>query len=312
MTGGMKTQMLALLFASLPLGPVFAAENAAAVSPGAAAASPGAAPRHRLVGVVLSSAQALIWDEEAGEYVLRRVGDDALGGRIVAMEEDHLVVARGEAMEEMPISAPPQRRVSPRKARKQPAVLVRVAPEAQAAAPVAAAPSVQVAPSPAAPVVIPAPAAPAEAPAAPEAPTLAEVPAPPAPPVAAEAPAPPAAPAAPPSAALFAAVNPATLPATLIPRAHLDQELANLGSLGQRVSVTPQAGGGFRLVALQEGSFLQRAGLRPGDVVVRIDTRPINRPEDAFQAAVWLKMADQFTVDVLRDGRPLTLRFLIQ
>jgi hypothetical protein len=312
MTGGMKTQIMALLLASLPLGAALAAQPAAA-APATIATAAAGAPRHRLVGVVLSSAQALLWDEEAGEYVLRRVGDDALGGRIVAMEEDHLVVARGEAMEEMPISAPPQRRVSQRRARKQPAVLVSVAPEA-------APPSAQATPIAPVPPVAPVQAAPPAPPvpeAPPEAPAMAEVPAPPAPPappVAAEVPAAPAAPSAPaaPAAALFTAVNPATLPATLIPRAHLDQELANLGSLGQRVSVTPQAGGGFRLVALQEGSFLHRAGLRAGDVVVRIDARPINRPEDAFQAAVWLKMTDQFTVDLLRDGKPMTLRFLIQ
>jgi len=51
--------------------------------------------------------------------------------------------------------------------------------------------------------------------------------------------------------------------------------------------------------------------LRPGDVVVRINRRPIERPEEA--QAVWtgLRTSGEILVEFVRDGRPRTLRFTI-
>jgi hypothetical protein len=47
-------------------------------------------------------------------------------------------------------------------------------------------------------------------------------------------------------------------------------------------------------------------------VIVRLDGRPINRVEDASAAYAWLRIADHFSVDVLRNGRPVQLRYLVQ
>ena len=158
----MRRTLLAFVLATLPLSGL--AQEAAP----APAAAP--APRvARLVGVILSSAQALLWDDERGEYVLHRVGDDAFGGRLVELDADHVVIERGEAREVMELTAPPQMRVAGRRAPKRlPAMVISAAPErdAVAAAPVAAAPVPTAAPVAAAPAVAPAPvAAPVAAPA---------------------------------------------------------------------------------------------------------------------------------------------------
>jgi hypothetical protein len=44
---------------------------------------------------------------------------------------------------------------------------------------------------------------------------------------------------------------------------------------------------------------------------MRVDGRAINGVDDASAAYAWLRVTDRFTVDVVRDGRPLTLRYVI-
>jgi len=153
-----RTLLASLLAFGLPLAIVHADEGAAA--PAAAAAAPARAPR--LVGVILSSAQALLWDEDRGEYVLHRVGDDAFGGRIAELDADHVVIERVEAREVLEMTAPPQMRVAGKRApRRMPAMVISAAPDAveraanaTAASVAPAAPLPQVASvAPAAPIV---------------------------------------------------------------------------------------------------------------------------------------------------------------
>jgi S1-C subfamily serine protease len=99
--------------------------------------------------------------------------------------------------------------------------------------------------------------------------------------------------------------------ATVIPRADLDRELGDFAALSEQVQITPQPTGGYQLTAVRRGSFLSRIGLRSGDVVLRVDGRTINALEDASAAYAWLRVADHFTVDLLRDGRPVRLHYLV-
>jgi type II secretory pathway component PulC len=370
----MRRTLLAFVVAALPMSAM--AQDAA---PAAAAAAPTARPT-RLVGVILSSAQALLWDDERGEYVLHRVGDDAFGGRLVELDADHVVIERGEVREVMELTAPPQMRVAGKRAPKRlPAMVISAAPERDvvaavavaAPAPVAAAPAVAPAPVAAAPVVVPAPvaaapaapapvaaapapvAAPAPAfvaaapssdiaiapaPAAPAAAPAVAAPAavapvavtPPAPVVAAPLPSPPAAapvaspvatptvvtpvtPTAPATPAVAATVTPARqrVTAMVVPRADLDRALGDFAALSQDVQVAQQPQGGFRLSAVRAGSFFERIGLRANDVVLRVDGRPINGIEDASAAYAWLRVTNRFNVELVRDGRPVTLRYVI-
>ncbi|MDB4965965.1 MAG: hypothetical protein JWN44_1654, partial [Myxococcales bacterium] len=135
----MKRSLLASLLAlGLPLIG-HADEATAPLAPPVVAA---AARAPRLVGVILSSAQALLWDEERGEYVIHKVGEDLLGGRLVELDADHIVIERGETRDVVEISAPPQMRVAgKRQPKRMAAMIIRAAGEAPeavvAAAPVA-------------------------------------------------------------------------------------------------------------------------------------------------------------------------------
>ena len=86
----------------------------------------------------------------------------------------------------------------------------------------------------------------------------------------------------------------------------------DFSALGQEMTVVPASGGGFRLTALAPNGFLEHLGLRTGDIVRRIDGRPINSLDDAGKAYAWLRVTDNFTVEVTRDGQPVQLRFRVE
>jgi PDZ domain len=357
-----KTLLSLTLFAGLALPGLAGAEPAAPAAP--------ATTRVHLVGVMLGSGQALLWNSESAEYVLKKAGDDLGGAKIVELRGTELILLRGEQFEVLDVQPPPQAIVSGKKPRRaSPATLVTAAAEA---APVAAAPAPAPvgagAPAPAAvpaavpvPVPVPAPVAaaaavpvpvpvPAPVPVAAAVPVPAPVPAPApvAAPVVAAAPAPAPAVEAAPAPALAAqaplspypaapepAAAPAALPslpaapatpapaahapatpadedsALLIPRAEINEQLGNFEHLGQQATLAPNAGGGYRLTSLRPGSYLESLGLRAGDIVTRIDGRAINNPDDAARAYAWLRVTDHFTIDLLRDGRPVQLKFQV-
>jgi hypothetical protein len=472
----MKRTLLASLFAFGFAAPAFAAEEAvSAPAPVVAQARP------RLVGVILSSAQALLWDDERGEYVIRKVGDDLPAGRIVELDADHVVLERGEQRDVVEISAPPQMKVATRRTRRMPAMIISAvtpgadAPQASGAsvpavdaqqalaaklaaavpqsrveivgartavvaapvdgasspvgtdvAPVGGvapqvggvapqvggvAPQVSgvaaagdgVAPSggaaatayaqqggvaapvngdglaaAGAPLVVAAPQQPQATPssavmtsAAPQSQVIAgqapvamnqspvvvpqsqvavpqqspgavqpsQVPltqspadtgvsgnasptaamqtviapavsaSPPAPSSAGGAAATPQA--AQPAAALSATATPAAVSAVMIPRGDLDRALGDFGALSRDVDIAQQPQGGFRLTRIQPGSFAARAGLRADDVILRVDNRAINGVDDAAAAYAWLRVTNHFSVDVMRGGKLVTLRYVI-
>jgi type II secretory pathway component PulC len=278
------------------------AAPAPAAAPVAAAPAPvaaPAAPTARLVGVILSTSQALVWDGERGEYALKRVGEPLDGGRIVALQADRLVLERDGARMDVELGGAPFK-PPVRKPRRMPAVIIGSMTAPAAAAPAAPQPLV----------------------AAPEAPPAVAAPAP----VAVPFTPPPPAFAAPPrprvlvTAAPAAAPPPATAPAnneeeeveaTVIPRLDLDSELGDFARLATQAAVTPAPRGGFQLAAVRPGSFISRVGLRVGDVILRVDGRPINRVEDAAAAYAWLRVTDHFTVDLIRQGQPVRLHYVI-
>ncbi len=97
----------------------------------------------KVVGVMLDTGQALMWNEQRNEYVLGRVGDVFGGWKVMAIEESRVVVVAGGMREELPLVPAPTTLKSPREARKLPPVIV-----------VAASPDAN------APIMIPAPPAP--------------------------------------------------------------------------------------------------------------------------------------------------------
>ena len=51
----------------------------------------------------------------------------------------------------------------------------------------------------------------------------------------------------------------------------------------------------------------QDLDLRPGDVVQKVNGKPIERPEQAFDVAESLRTAPALVIDYLRDGKPKRL-----
>ena len=65
---------------------------------------------------------------------------------------------------------------------------------------------------------------------------------------------------------------------------------------------------GVRLAGVSSGSPAAQAGLREGDVIVRLDDREIQNIEDLTDALQAHKSGDQVNVVVLRGGAPVTLK----
>lgn len=90
---------------------------------------------------------------------------------------------------------------------------------------------------------------------------------------------------------------------------------AGLGWFLQLVEVEPslEAGAfrGFRIVSLRPPSFWQGVDLRPGDVVVSVNGKPIERDDQAYQVFLSLKKSDEIRVKYLRAGRERELVYRI-
>ncbi len=218
--------------------------------------------RPRLVGIILSTSQALLWDELGGEYVLKRVGEPLAGGRIVALDGRHLMIERAEGREQLTLSPAPLTRVAHARAQIPPAVLT--------------APELAVAPAVSRPVV------------------------------------PVAIPVAPVQAQSGADPSSNSAEGIQLQRSELDRELSDFASISGQVALSQTPRGLYQLIEVRPGSFVEKMGFRPGDVLLRVDGRPIHALEDASRAYAWVKLTDRFSVEVLRDGQPVEMHYVVE
>jgi general secretion pathway protein C len=68
---------------------------------------------------------------------------------------------------------------------------------------------------------------------------------------------------------------------------------------------------GFKLYAIRPGSIFDRLGIRNGDTVVAINGLSMDTPDHALEVYASLRNATQFTVDLKRNGKPVTLKWKI-
>ena len=73
------------------------------------------------------------------------------------------------------------------------------------------------------------------------------------------------------------------------------------------VSTGPAPRSGALIVAVQQGSPANRAGLAPGDVIVRFGDRPIEDPEDVAALTLELEPGTKVPIEVQRNGRRQTM-----
>lgn len=218
----------------------------------------------RAIGQVLHNGQVLLWDDQHGEYVLKRIGEETATGRLLGIGDNLLVVETQNGQLLQSLRAPLGLRSGK---------IVHLAAPMQPPEPTPAS-----APSP--PIATPSRTA-----------TIATQFTP---------------------AAAAASSNPQYQGAAapiLVPRSEFDRQLSDFVSLGDQVNIGQAPTGNFRLVGVRPGSFVERIGLRPGDVLVSVDGRAVRNAEDAASAYAWLRTTDKFRVDILRDGRPQTLAY---
>lgn len=83
----------------------------------------------------------------------------------------------------------------------------------------------------------------------------------------------------------------------------------------QRVEVEPSLENGkfkgWAIVGLHPPEFWQGVDLKPGDVVVSVNGRPLERETEAFEAFESLRGADELVVTYVRAGEPRKLTYKI-
>ena len=97
----------------------------------------------------------------------------------------------------------------------------------------------------------------------------------------------------------------------MVSRADLEGALADFAALVAGVRASFSASG----VAVQEvraGTIFQRAGLRTGDVISSVDGVRLRSIDDAANLYARASTARAFTAQIVRAGKPLTLRVVIQ
>lgn len=68
---------------------------------------------------------------------------------------------------------------------------------------------------------------------------------------------------------------------------------------------------GFKLYRIRAGNPYHRLGLRNGDIIRRINGVPLKTPNQAISAYNHIRNANRITLQVLRRGKPKTLRYWI-
>jgi S1-C subfamily serine protease len=69
----------------------------------------------------------------------------------------------------------------------------------------------------------------------------------------------------------------------------------------------PSKGEGARVVAVEREGPADRAGIEPGDVIVRFGARQVQRPQDVASVVIGGEPGDRMAVDLVRNGKPATV-----
>lgn len=102
-----------------------------------------------------------------------------------------------------------------------------------------------------------------------------------------------------------------------IERGEFDRALSNVARLMTEARAVPEmdANGnyvGFKLIYIKDGSLFEKIGIEKMDVLTRINGYELKNPETALQLFGKLRTANQFTIDVNRGGRPVTLDYSVR
>jgi general secretion pathway protein C len=101
-----------------------------------------------------------------------------------------------------------------------------------------------------------------------------------------------------------------------VPKATVDYSMNHLSELFTQIRAVPniQNGrtNGFSLSEIEPGSVFDEMGFQEGDVLRTVDGQQVTDPAQAMQMMSMLRNRNQLSVQVLREGKPVTLSFTIQ
>ena len=107
----------------------------------------------------------------------------------------------------------------------------------------------------------------------------------------------------------------APIPGTLQRSAVIEVVDRGLGEFLQRVEVEPSLENGkfqgFRLLNLLPPEAWANVDLHPADVVTHVNGQFVEDPNLVFEMFTKLKSASELRVDLIREGKPMALRFPI-
>ena len=69
---------------------------------------------------------------------------------------------------------------------------------------------------------------------------------------------------------------------------------------------------GYMLLSIERGSFYEKLGFLNHDIVTRINGMGLQDPAQFVQLLTQLRLEDTITVDMVRDGNPLTKEYVIR
>jgi len=69
---------------------------------------------------------------------------------------------------------------------------------------------------------------------------------------------------------------------------------------------------GFKVNGVRKNSFVYKMGIRKGDIILSVNDYPIRSMEEGFAAFERLKRASEINIKVLRQGREVTLSYIIE
>jgi hypothetical protein len=92
-------------------------------------------------------------------------------------------------------------------------------------------------------------------------------------------------------------------------RRELDWALSDFAALSKQIRIERASGGGVRILDLERGSFVDKLGIKRGDVVKRVAGHSIDTVDEAAAAYAALESARDVVVELERRGAPLRLRY---
>lgn len=101
-----------------------------------------------------------------------------------------------------------------------------------------------------------------------------------------------------------------------ISKADIGNALSRIKRLMRDIKVMPHFSKGMpqgmRLSSIREGSIFEKAGVKKGDIVKSVNGMTLNTPNQIFKAYKNLKDEESLRVEIVREGKPVVLSYIIK